>query len=256
VLEDLGELFGADVSRGEAEAFAGSVKDWPAFPDSSAGLAYLQRHYKLVIVSNVDRASFRHSNNRLGVTFDAVVTADDAGAYKPALNHFQLALAQLAEMGVPKDRVLHVAQSLYHDHVPAKRLGLSTIWVNRRAGRGPDAGATPPAPVPVTPDAEVPTWRHWSSCIATSKPADLGSPLGPDERIKHPSECNSPRTRGAGRGRPVPAATRSARSSVHAWFAGRPTLRACTPDQGAQPTPWSITRSPGSRRRRSQSSAR
>ena len=60
-------------------------------------------------------------------------------------------------MGVPKDRVLHVAQSLYHDHVPAKQLGLSTIWVNRRAGRGPDGGATPPAPVPVTPDAEVPT---------------------------------------------------------------------------------------------------
>ena len=69
------------------------------------------------------------------MTFDAVVTADDAGAYKPALNHFQLALAQLAEMGVPKDRVLHVAQSLYHDHVPAKRLGLSTMWVNRRAAR-------------------------------------------------------------------------------------------------------------------------
>jgi 2-haloacid dehalogenase len=157
VLEDLGERFGADVSSEEAEAFAGSVKDWPAFPDSPEGLAYLQRHYMLVIVSNVDRASFRHSNSRLGVTFDAVVTADDAGAYKPALNHFQLALAQLAELGVPKDRVLHVAQSLYHDHVPAKRLGLSTIWVNRRSGRGPGAGATPPAPVPVTPDAEVPT---------------------------------------------------------------------------------------------------
>ncbi|HSO54665.1 MAG TPA: haloacid dehalogenase, partial [Actinomycetes bacterium] len=106
-----------------------------------------------------------HSNTRLGVTFDAVVTADDTGAYKPAPNHFHLALSQLSKMGVPKDRVLHVAQSLYHDHVPAKRLGLSTIWVNRRAGRGPDAdstggasgGATPPTPVPVAPDAEVPT---------------------------------------------------------------------------------------------------
>jgi 2-haloacid dehalogenase len=157
VLEDLAGELGTDASPQEAEAFGGSVKDWPAFPDSAEALAYLQRHYKLVIVSNVDRASFAHSNARLGVTFDAVVTADDAGAYKPALNHFQLALAQLAEMGVPKDRVLHVAQSLYHDHVPAKRLGLSSIWVNRRAGRGPDAGATPPAPVPVTPDAEVPT---------------------------------------------------------------------------------------------------
>jgi 2-haloalkanoic acid dehalogenase type II len=133
------------------------VKDWPAFPDSPEALAYLQRHYKLVIVSNVDRASFRHSNARLGVTFDAVVTADDAAAYKPALNHFELALAQLAEMGVTRDQVLHVAQSLYHDHVPAKQLGLRTMWVNRRAAHGQDGGATPTAPVPVTPDGEVPT---------------------------------------------------------------------------------------------------
>jgi 2-haloacid dehalogenase len=161
VLEDLAEAFGTDVHPQEAEAFGASVKDWPAFPDSAEALAYLQGHYKLVIVSNVDRASFRHSNARLGVTFDAVVTADDAGAYKPAPNHFQLALARLARMGVAKGRVLHVAQSLYHDHVPAKRLGLRTMWVNRQAARGQDGGATggatPPAPVPVTPDGEVPT---------------------------------------------------------------------------------------------------
>jgi 2-haloacid dehalogenase len=164
VLEDLAGEVGADASPQEAAAFGGSVKDWPAFPDSAEALAYLQQHYKLVIVSNVDRASFRHSNARLGVTFDAVITAEDAGDYKPAPNHFQLALARLADMGVPKDRVLHVAQSLYHDHVPAKRLGLATVWVDRRSDRGatggatpPATGATPPAPVPVTPDAEVPT---------------------------------------------------------------------------------------------------
>jgi 2-haloacid dehalogenase len=132
------------------------VKDWPVFPDSPEALAYLKRHLKLVIVSNVDRASFRHSNAKLGVTFDAIVTADDAGAYKPAPNHFQLALAQLAEMGITQDQVLHVAQSLYHDHVPAQRLGLRTVWVNRRATHG-QGGATPAAPVPVTPDGEVPT---------------------------------------------------------------------------------------------------
>jgi 2-haloacid dehalogenase len=157
VLDDLAEEFGAAASREETETFGGSVKDWPAFPDSAAALAYLRRHYRLVIVSNVDRASFRHSNDRLGVTFDAVVTAEDAGAYKPAPNHFQLALERLAEMGVAKDRVLHVAQSLYHDHVPAKRLGLRTMWVNRRGDRGQGGGATPAAPAPVTPDGEVPT---------------------------------------------------------------------------------------------------
>jgi 2-haloacid dehalogenase len=163
VLEDLAEEFGTTASPEEAAAFAGSVKDWPAFPDSPEALAYLKRHYKLVIVSNVDRASFRHSNARLGVTFDAIVTADDAGAYKPAPNHFHLALARLADMGIAQDQVLHVAQSLYHDHVPAKRLGLRTLWVNRHATRtrGADDGTTPgatPAPsVPVTPDGEVPT---------------------------------------------------------------------------------------------------
>ena len=157
VLEDLAGELGATASPEETAAFGDSVKDWPAFPDSPEALAYLKRHYKLVIVSNVDRASFRHSNTRLGVTFDAIVTADDAGAYKPAPNHFRLALAQLAEIGVPKDQVLHVAQSLDHDHVPAKQLGLHTMWVNRRATHGQDGGATPAPPVPVTPDGEVPT---------------------------------------------------------------------------------------------------
>jgi 2-haloacid dehalogenase len=157
VLEDLAQELDATTSPEEAAAFGDSVRDWPAFPDSPEALAYLKRHYKLVIVSNVDRASFRHSNARLGVSFDAVVTADDAGAYKPAPNHFRLALARLAEMGIGQDRVLHVAQSLYHDHVPAKRLGLRTMWVNRRAAHGQGGGATPAAPVPVTPDGEVPT---------------------------------------------------------------------------------------------------
>ncbi len=152
VLEDLAAEFGTTASPEEAAAFADSVKDWPAFPDSPEALAYLKRHYRLVIVSNVDRASFRHSNARLGVTFDAIVTAEDAAAYKPALNHFHLALAQLAGMGVAQHQVLHVAQSLYHDHVPAKRLGLRTMWVNRAActpgsNLAPDggAGATPGA---------------------------------------------------------------------------------------------------------------
>jgi 2-haloacid dehalogenase len=151
VLEDLAAELGTTASPEETAAFADSVKDWPAFPDSPGALAYLKRHYRLVIVSNVDRASFRHSNARLGVTFDAIVTADDAAAYKPAPNHFHLALAQLAEMGVAQDQVLHVAQSLYHDHVPAKRLGLRTMWVNRHAARTQGADAAPDGAPGTTP---------------------------------------------------------------------------------------------------------
>jgi 2-haloacid dehalogenase len=157
VLEDLAGEVGAVAIPEEAAAFGSSVPDWPAFPDSPEALAYLQQDYKLVIVSNVDRSSFRHSNAKLGVTFDAIITAEDAGAYKPALNHFRLALDRLADMGIPRHRVLHVAQSLYHDHVPAKQLGLQTMWINRRAARGSGSGATPTPPAPVTPDGEVPS---------------------------------------------------------------------------------------------------
>jgi len=155
VLHDLGAEFGAPVGEAEATAFGASVKDWPAFADSATALAYLKEHYKLIVVSNVDRASFAQSNKKLGVTFDAIVTAQDTGAYKPALHHFHLAFERLSEMGVRKGKLLHVAQSLFHDHVPAKQLGLTTAWINRRAGRGGD-GATPAA-APVKPDLEVPS---------------------------------------------------------------------------------------------------
>ncbi len=155
-LADMARELGAPATPAETEAFGRSVKDWPAFPDSPAALAYLKRHYRLVIVSNVDRQSFRHSNDRLGVAFDHVVTAEDVGSYKPAPAHFHAALAWLAGVGIGKAKVLHTAQSLFHDHVPAKRLGLATMWINRRAGRA-GAGATAAPPEEVTPDGEVPS---------------------------------------------------------------------------------------------------
>jgi 2-haloalkanoic acid dehalogenase type II len=153
-LESMAGDLGSPASAAECEAFGRSVKDWPAFPDSAAALRYLKRHYKLVIVSNIDRASFRHSNDKLGIEFDHVVTAEDVGSYKPALGHFHAALAWLAASGVPKAKVLHTAQSLYHDHVPAKHLGLASIWINRQGGR---PGATRRPDTPVKPDWEVPS---------------------------------------------------------------------------------------------------
>jgi 2-haloalkanoic acid dehalogenase type II len=156
VLRDIGTQVGAAPSTAEQIAFGRSVQDWPAFPDSAEALEYLKRYYKLVIVSNIDRESFRHSNAKLGVDFDLVVTAQDVGSYKPAPGHFTRALALLAELGVGKDKVLHTAQSLFHDHVTAKGFGLTTMWINRHAGTG-DLGATPPPSAPVTPDFEVPT---------------------------------------------------------------------------------------------------
>ena len=91
---------------------------------------------------------------KLEVKFDWVVTAQQTRRYKPNPRGFEL---MFERVGLPPARILHVAQSLYHDHVPAQRLGLRTMWVNRRAAHTQEGGATPPAPVPVTPDGEVPT---------------------------------------------------------------------------------------------------
>ena len=150
VLQGLGRSTGFEPSAAECEAFARSVGDWPAFPDSAPALRTLHARFRLAIVSNVDDDLFAATAPRLGETFDWVITAEQARSYKPAHESFHLALRR---MGLPQDRVLHVAQSLYHDVAPANALGLSTVWVNRRRGRsGPGATAAAVA----APDLEVP----------------------------------------------------------------------------------------------------
>jgi 2-haloacid dehalogenase len=138
--------WGLSASDADHRLFGDSVPDWPAFPDSAEALAYLKQHYKLVILSNVDRASFAGSNARLGVIFDAIYTAQDIGAYKPDLRNFHYMLDRLAEVGIAKSDILHTAQSLFHDHAPAKALGLASAWIDRRHATG-GFGATmaPPA---------------------------------------------------------------------------------------------------------------
>ena len=127
--------FGIAPDADAAAAFGASVGDWPPFADSAAALAYLEQHYRLVILSNVDRASFARSNARLGVTFDAVYTAEDIGSYKPDPRNFDYLLRHLAERDIAKEQILHTAESLYHDHIPASRGGLATCWIHRRAGK-------------------------------------------------------------------------------------------------------------------------
>ncbi len=143
--------FGVAPAPDDADALARSVGDWPAFPDTADALRRLKRRYRLVIVSNVDRASFARTLPRLGVELDGLVTAQDVGSYKPAHGHFLRAFALLSSLGVENRRILHVAQSLYHDHAPAKALGLSTVWIDRRRGRA-GGGATPAPPQGVKPD--------------------------------------------------------------------------------------------------------
>ena len=149
--------WGAASSDADAAAFGASVGDWPAFPDSADSLRYLKQHYKLMILSNVDRASFARSNEKLGVAFDAIFTAEDIGSYKPDPANFAYLLSRLGEMGIDKSRVLHTAQSLFHDHVPAKRAGLTTAWIDRRGGDADGFGATMPPPVDVAVDFRMPS---------------------------------------------------------------------------------------------------
>jgi 2-haloacid dehalogenase len=138
-----------DVARDVAEdaAFGASIGDWPAFPDTVEALRYLKQHFRLVILSNVDRASFQATGQRLGVAFDAVYTAQDIGSYKPDRRNFGYLVDRMSEQGVPKEKLLHVAQSLFHDHVPAQAIGLASAWIDRRHDSG-GWGAT----APVSPD--------------------------------------------------------------------------------------------------------
>ena len=137
-----GEVLGGPVSDEWAQRLGGSVPDWPAFPDSTDALTRLAEHYQLIILSNVHRDGFAGSNQRLRGNFAAIITAEDVGAYKPAENHFRALDTTLRQLGVERTALLHVAQSLFHDHVPAKREGLASVWINRRHDR-PGWGATP-----------------------------------------------------------------------------------------------------------------
>ncbi|HKN51404.1 MAG TPA: HAD-IA family hydrolase, partial [Amycolatopsis sp.] len=150
-----GDKLGRPVSDEWAQRLGNSVPDWPAFDDSADALASLSRDYRLIILSNVHRAGFAGSNKRLGVEFDRIITAEDVKAYKPAANHFEALDQALREMGVPRERLLHVAQSLFHDHVPAKRHGLPSAWINRRHDR-PGWGATPEPAAEYSYDLEFP----------------------------------------------------------------------------------------------------
>jgi 2-haloacid dehalogenase len=152
-LRRVGRDFGFEPTDAQAAAFGASVGVWPAFADSVPALAALKRRFRLGVITNCDDDLFALSNRRLGVEFDWVITAEQARGYKPRTENFTYAFDRI---DVPRERILHVAQSLFHDHVPAKAYGMTTVWVDRRRGRE-GFGATPPAEA--EPDLTVPDLR-------------------------------------------------------------------------------------------------
>jgi 2-haloacid dehalogenase len=149
VYRRLAETWGITTTSQEANAFGASIPDWPEFPDSAAALQYLKRYYRLVILSNVDRVSFRASNMRLEIEFDAIYTAQDIGSYKPSDRNFEYMLRRLKEdFGFDKPDILHVAQSLTHDHAPANRAALASAWIDRRHAMEGWGATVPPSGTP------------------------------------------------------------------------------------------------------------
>jgi 2-haloacid dehalogenase len=141
----LAEEWGVAASEADHRAFGSSVGNWPAFADLAPSLRYLQGFYKLVILSNVDRQSFAASNKHLGIVFDAVYTGEDIGSYKPDPRNFRYMIDALKRSGHAERDFLHTAQSLFHDHMPAKTSGLCSTWIDRRRG-AKGSGVTLPPP--------------------------------------------------------------------------------------------------------------
>jgi 2-haloacid dehalogenase len=162
VVGRFGKRFGFQPSPDELRSLPDSVPSWPPFPDTAAALQQLGKRYKLAVISNIDDDLFASTRKFLDIKFEEVITAQQAQSYKPSINNFRLALQRLA---VLPDHLLHVGQSIYHDVVPARSLGIATVWVNRRSAR-PGVGAVRPAVG--KPDLEVPDLQTLAA-LATSR---------------------------------------------------------------------------------------
>lgn len=144
VHQAIARRFGLTTAADMDRSFGHSVPHWPAFPDTADALRILKRHFKLVILSNVDREGFAASNRKLGVPFDAIYAAQDVGSYKPNPANFIYMLEHLkSDLGLEPADVLHTAQSLFHDHVQATEVGLDRCWIDRqRLAESGNWGAT------------------------------------------------------------------------------------------------------------------
>jgi len=170
VVRGFGERLGFKPTESQIRSLPDSLATWPVFPDTVAALRKLKTRYRLAILSNVDDDLFAPTARRLEVAFDAVITAQQAGAYKPSLKMFQLAQQRL---GVAPGQWLHVGQSIYHDVIPAKSLGIATVWVNRPSPR-PGAGAAKAASG--EPDLEVPDLKTLAQLTTENSELQTGFP--------------------------------------------------------------------------------
>ena len=162
VMRELGGALGFVPSASEVGCLGESIESWTPFPDTVEALRTLGGTFRLAVISNIDDDLFALSATRLKVDFDWVVTSEQSRSYKPSLRNFELAISNI---GADPDKILHVAQSVHHDVIPAKAMGLSVVWVNRRGDRE-GSGATPAAKG--QPDLEVPDMETLALMVEAS----------------------------------------------------------------------------------------
>lgn len=149
VMRGFGRKLGFTPTEDEVRSLPESIGNWPAFPDTAEALQRLKSRYRLAILSNIDDDLFAMTAPKLGVQFDAVITAQQARCYKPCREMFLRAQERLK---IQPEHWLHVGQSIYHDVLPAQSLGVATVWVNRAS---PRAGVGAVKPAKGKPDLEV-----------------------------------------------------------------------------------------------------
>lgn len=169
ILEDIvrgmGERFHFSPSAKEIRSLPESLPNWEPFADTQAALKSLHSRYQLAVISNTDDDLFAATAKKIGINFDFVITAQQAKSYKPSLNNFRVALDRI---GLPAESVLHVGQSVFHDVVPAKSLGLATVWVTRRRVK---EGIAATLPASGQPDMEVPDLKTLADAAGVNDPA-------------------------------------------------------------------------------------
>ncbi len=163
VMRGFSQHAGVPESELELDLLVDSLPEWPAFPDTVDALNHLQEHFHLGIISNTDDDLFADTSRTLGVDFDFVVTAEQVRSYKPDIANFRRAMEV---MDIPKEGWLHVAQSRYHDVAPARKLGVATVWINRRAGK---AGKGATVASDAHPDAEFPTLGAFADWVDATR---------------------------------------------------------------------------------------
>lgn len=160
--------YGFNPTNAQAESFGLSIKHWKPFPDTVAALKKLSSQFKLIIVSNIDNVSIYATIKHLEVDFDRIFTAQEIGAYKPDEKVFRYVFEKLSGEGIKKDEILHVAESLFHDHVPARNLHLDSVWINRRYNKI-SAGATPVVDASFIPELQFKSLQDFADWVERQK---------------------------------------------------------------------------------------